>query len=50
VLVQIHLESVDHVLSDLGKKAGHRRNKADTQFFRLRARCKRAEQKRSAQQ
>jgi hypothetical protein len=40
VLFQIHLESVDHVLSDLGKETGHRRDKADTEFFRLCARHK----------
>ena len=45
MLVEIHLEAVDHVLADLGKDAGHRRDEADAQFFRLRARRKRCRTK-----
>ena len=36
-LVEIHLEAVDHVLADLGEDTGDRRDKADAQFFLLRA-------------
>ncbi|MEJ2379068.1 MAG: branched-chain amino acid ABC transporter permease [Pseudolabrys sp.] len=39
VLVEIHLEAVAHVLADLGKDAGHRRDEADTQFLGLGRRC-----------
>src|SRR6185437_11925009 len=35
VLIQIHLEAIDHVLADLGEYAGHRRNEPDTQFIGL---------------
>ncbi len=40
VLVEIELETVVHVLADLREQAGHRRNEADAQFFRLRRRRK----------
>ena len=33
VFVEIELEAVHHVLADLGKDAGHRRDVADAQFF-----------------
>ncbi len=36
--VEIHLEALDHVFADLGKAAGHGRDEADAQFFRLRRR------------
>ena len=35
VLVEIHLEAVDHVLADLGEDAGRRRDEADAQVFGL---------------
>ena len=38
VLVEIHLEAVDHVLADLGKDAGHRRDETDAQIVGLRMR------------
>ena len=51
VLVEIQLEAVDHVLADLGKDAGHRRDVADAQFFRAGGRGQtEAERKTAAQQ
>ena len=50
VLIEIHLEAVDHIFADLGEQAGHRRNETDAQLFRLRRRKTYAEQKCAAQQ
>ncbi len=50
LLVEIHLEAVDHVLADLGEQAGHRRNEAEAQFFRRRGGAETEAQRRAAQQ
>jgi hypothetical protein len=39
--IQVHLETICHILANLGKNARHGRQKADAEFFlrRTHARC-----------
>jgi hypothetical protein len=39
LLVDVHLEAVLHVLADLGKDPGHRREEADLQLLPMCSRC-----------